>query len=119
MRSIEDLLQPLTVAATLFPPNSRYHGIPIATWRRPDGTEVAHLQRRVVPAPSRFAVLREHTVTEGERLDYLASHYIGDPELYWRICDANSALRPDELTERVGRRLRITLPEGIPGPVNA
>ena len=31
------------------------------------------------------------------------------------LCDANGAMRPDELTETIGRRLRITLPEGIPG----
>jgi hypothetical protein len=40
---------------------------------------------------------------------------IGDPELFWRICDANRALRPEALTEEIGRRLRITMPEGIPG----
>ena len=28
------------------------------------------------------------------------------------------AMRPDELTETLGWRLRITLPEGIPGPTN-
>ena len=55
------------------------------------------------------------TVVAGDRLDNLAAHYIGDPEQFWRICDANNALRPHELTQRVGRRLRITLPEGIPG----
>ena len=32
-------------------------------------------------------------------------------------CDANGAMQPDELTETVGRRLRITLPEGITGAV--
>ena len=42
-----------------------------------------------------------------------------DPEQFWRLCDANAAMRPDELTESVGRRLRITLPEGIPGVSNA
>ena len=54
-------------------------------------------------------------MTEGERLDNIAAQYLGDPEQFWRICDANGAMRPDELTETVGRRLRITLPEGIPG----
>ena len=38
------------------------------------------------------------------------------PRQFWRVCDANAAMRPDELTETIGRRLRITLPEGIPGP---
>ena len=56
---------------------------------------------------------------EGERLDIIAAQHLGDPEQFWRLCDANGAMRPDELTETVGRRLRITLPEGIPGPRNA
>ena len=58
-------------------------------------------------------------MTEGERLDNLAAQYIGDSELFWRICDANRAMRPAELTETLGRLLRITLPEGIPGMQNA
>ena len=55
----------------------------------------------------------EHMVTEGERLDNITAQYLGDPEQFWRVCDANGAMRPDELTETIGRRLRITLPEGI------
>jgi hypothetical protein len=31
------------------------------------------------------------------------------------VADANGAMRPDELTEEIGRKLRITLPEGVPG----
>jgi hypothetical protein len=40
---------------------------------------------------------------------------IGDPELFWQLCDSNGAMQPDELTETIGRKIRITLPEGIPG----
>jgi len=40
---------------------------------------------------------------------------LGDPELFWRLCDANDTLHPQELTEAVGRRLSVPLPEGIPG----
>jgi len=119
MRSIEDLLPPVALEATAFPPTSRYHGIGIATLERPDGTTVAYVRRRFVPGRDRFAVLREHVVAQGDRLDNLAAHYLGDPETFWRICDANAALRPDDLTATVGRRLRITLPEGIPGPIDA
>lgn len=100
----------------LFPPTSRYFGIETATLKDAKGREIAYLRRRFVPSPDRFALLQEHTVTEGERLDNVTARYLGDPEQFWRICDANNALRPDELTETVGRRLRITLPEGIPGP---
>ena len=53
------------------------------------------------------------------RLDNLAAEYLGDPEQFWRICDANGVLRPDELTDTIGRRIRITLPDGIPGAPNA
>jgi len=58
-------------------------------------------------------------LTEGDRLDNLTFDYLGDPEQFWRIADANRAMRPDELTETIGRQLRITLPEGIPGASNA
>ncbi len=49
---------------------------------------------------------------DGDRLDLIAHRYLGDPELYWRICDANRALRPEELTAEPGRRLVI--PIGMP-----
>src|SRR3954447_3992899 len=98
-----------------FPPTSRYYGIELSALTTSDGAVVAYLRRRFVPSPERFAFLREHAVTEGERLDQVAAREIGDPEAFWRICDANAAMRPDALTEVIGRRLRITLPEGIPG----
>ena len=98
-----------------FPPTSRYSGIEIISLTRADGVVVAYLRRRFVPSPDRFALLHDHTVTEGERLDHLAGRELGDPEAFWRICDANAAMRPDDLTETVGRRIHITLPEGIPG----
>ena len=56
-----------------------------------------------------------HAVIEADRTDNLAAHYLGDPELYWRLCDANNAMLPEELTDTVGRKLRIVLPEGVPG----
>lgn len=102
----------------LFPPNSRYHGIETTTLTR-DGRAISYLRRRLVPPSSRFSLLREHTVVGGDRLDNLAAEYFSDPELYWRICDANDAMRPRDLVEEAGRRLRITLPEGIPGADDA
>ena len=98
-----------------FPPTSRYHGFETARFTAPDGREIVYLRRRFVPPPERFALLQEHVVVDGDRLDRITAHYLGDPEQFWRICDANRAMRPDELTETIGRRLRITLPEGFPG----
>ena len=105
--------QMLALAAPLFAPSSRYSGIDTAKLETPDGETIVYLRRRFVPQPERFALLREHVVTQGDRLDNLAALYLGDPELFWRLCDANRALRPDELIEEIGRRLRITLPEGL------
>jgi hypothetical protein len=115
---LQALLQQTGSATAAFPPTSRYHQIPIARLTMADGTEVAYLQRRFVPPPENFALLQEHLVTEGERLDHIAAKYLGDPEQFWRLCDANGAMRPDELLEPVGRRIRITLPENIPGGQN-
>lgn len=97
-----------------FPPTSRYAAVTVVTYTNPDGTEIVYLKRRFVPPPDRFALLQEHKVTQGERLDNIATRYVGDPLQFWRLCDANRAMRPDELTETIGRKLRITLPEGIP-----
>jgi nucleoid-associated protein YgaU len=76
------------------------------------------VRRRFCPPPERFALLQEHAVVQGDRLDNITAKYLGDPEQFWRICDANAAMRPEDLIE-IGRRLRITLPEGIPGMQNA
>lgn len=103
----------------MFPVTSRYHLIRTALIEAADGRQVVYLRRRFIPPPERFELLFEHAVTEGERLDNITAQYLGDPEQFWRICDANGAVRPEELTETTGRRLRLTLPEGIPATPNA
>jgi len=102
-----------------FPPTSRYYGIDTVTIQAADGRTVIYLKRRFIPSPDNFALLQLHVVTQGERLDNVTAKYLNDPEQFWRICDANGAMRPDELTETVGREIRITLPEGIPATPNA
>ena len=102
----------------VFPPNSRYRGLPTATLTKPDGTVITYVRRRFVPPPERFATLTEHSVVEGDRMDSIAAKYLGDPEQFWRLCDANGAMRPAEL-EVVGGTVRVTLPEGIPAPSHA
>jgi len=102
-----------------FPPTSRYYGIETAMLKTIEGQTVVYLRRRFLPSADRFALLQLHTVSEGERLDNIAAKYLDDPEAFWRIADANAAMRPEELAEEIGRILRITLPEGIPGTPNA
>jgi hypothetical protein len=98
-----------------FPPTSRYYGIEIASLTTPDGEQIPYLRRRFLPPSDAFALLREHVVSDGERMDLIAARELGDAQAYWRICDSNDAMRPEDLTSPIGRRLRITLPQGIPG----
>jgi len=102
-----------------FPFTSRYHGVATGKLVTADGKAVVYVRRRFVPPPENFALLLEHTVVEGERLDNITASYLGDPEQFWRVCDANNVMRPDELTETVGRKIRITLPESLPGADHA
>jgi hypothetical protein len=98
-----------------FPVSSRYHDVEVATVTAAEGRTIAYLRRRFVPPPESFSLLREHVVRAGERLDQVAAAEISDPEQFWRVADANGAMAPEELTDAPGRRLRITLPAGIPG----
>ena len=117
MSDAETLTDPAELGAaarSMFPPTSRYDGLDDGDAHRGrTARSIAYLRRRFVPPPERFALLAEHVVAQGDRLDNIAAQYLGDPEQFWRICDANGAMRPEELTETLGRALRITLPEGI------
>jgi hypothetical protein len=102
-----------------FPPNSRYLASPTKVYTAADGSQIVYLARRIVPQPEAFALLHTRVVAQGDRIDNIAAAELGDPEQYWRICDANRAIFPAALTERVGRVLRITLPQGIPANTGA
>ncbi len=76
------------------------------------------LQKNLFTATSRYYGIDTETLTtatQAERLDNIAAKFLGDPELFWRIADANGAMRPEDLVRTVGRKLRITLPQGIAG----
>jgi hypothetical protein len=112
---VQALLAQTSLQNTLFTPSSRYYGIGTNTLDLAGGATIVYVLRRFVPPPENFQLLQEHTVVQGDRLDNLAAQYLGDPTLFWRLCDANRAMRPDDLTATVGRVLKITLPEGIAG----
>ncbi len=111
---LQALIQAVPLTAQLFGANSRYHGSEAAVFVRDNGTPVPYIRRRFCPPPEKFSTLTEHTVTQGERLDNLTAQYLGDPEAFWRVCDANNVIVPTEL-EEVGRVVRITLPAGVGG----
>jgi hypothetical protein len=111
---VQAMLAQTSLKTTLFAATSRYYGLGTTAIEQ-QGRPVAYLLRRFVPQPETFQLLQMHTVVQGDRLDNLAAQYLGDPTLFWRLCDANRAMRPWELTATVGRRLRITMPAGIAG----
>jgi hypothetical protein len=112
---VQAFLEANALKTRLFPPTSRYYGIGSAVTITAVGRAVTYLKRRFLPQPEQLALVQEHNVTQGERLDNLAQQHLGDSEQYWRLCDANGAMVPTELTDTVGRKLRVTLPEGVPG----
>lgn len=112
------------VPSVAFPPTSRYATVGTSVYARTpapgeDPVPVAFLRRRLVPGPERFAVLNEYSCVERDRRDLVAATQLGDPELWWRLADANGVIDPATLTEPVGRVLRVTLGENVPGATGA
>lgn len=112
---VQAMLAQASLQRNLFAATSRYYGIDTETLTSADGTTIIYLKRRFLPSPDSFQLLQEHTVTQGERLDNIAAKFLGDPELFWRLADANGAMRTEELVQTVGRQLKVTLPQGITG----
>jgi hypothetical protein len=98
----------------MFEPTSRYQDVETIKMTLKDSRGeprvVSYKRRRFLPPGGTMTTLAEHTVVQGDRLDNLAARYVGDPEQFWRICDANDVLRPEELTEEIGRIVKIGLP---------
>ena len=118
-QDISKLLQQLGASPSYFPLSSRYRDVAIASLENSKEETIIYLRRRFLPKAENFFVVQEHTVKEGDRLDNITHQYLGDPERFWQICDANDTLIPNELTENAGNKIKITLPEGIPGSNNA
>lgn len=94
----------------MFEHGSRYYALEVATLTTPAGLAVRYVRRRFLPHGASLPLLGEVSIAEGERLDQIAARTLGDPEQYWRICDANDAMRPTDLLATVGALLRIPVP---------
>lgn len=95
----------------MFEPTSRYYALETATYSAPDGRVVAYKRRRFLPQGEAMPLLVEVIVTGGDRLDLIAARTLGDPEQFWRVCDANDAMNPLDLTAELGRTLRVPVPQ--------
>ncbi|MCC7564813.1 MAG: hypothetical protein KO206_00835 [Methanomicrobiaceae archaeon] len=95
----------------MFEYTSRYaHQKPLRFTAR-DGRECSYMPRRFLPGSGDLPLLAEVRVQQGDRLDLIAARTLGDPTMFWRICDANDAMHPLELTAEAGRVLRVPVPQ--------
>lgn len=85
---------------------SRYENVPDAELTRADGRTVRYKRMRFAPRTGATT----DVASDGARLDVVAYRTLGDPEQFWRLCDANQVLRPVDLTAVPGRAVRV------PGP---
>ncbi len=95
----------------MFEQNSRYIRIETATLTDSGGREISYIRRRFLPRSEDLPTLAEVTVTESDRLDLLTARVIGDPEQFWRTCDASNVMNPPDLTAQPGRKIRIPVPQ--------
>lgn len=118
---LQALIQMGVVPTVSFPTDSRYYGTSTLLYTSPTGESISYLARRIVPQPGtpNFATIAQHTVRQGDRLDLIAAKYLGDPMIFWLICDANGAIEPHDLVAASGKVLNITTPQGVPGAPNA
>jgi len=120
---LQALLAADLVPTAVLPPTSRYADIGSTAYtpRPAPGEEpvpVPHFRRRLCPPPERFALLYEYVAVEGDRRDLVAARHLGDAELWWRLADAGGVLDPERMT-LPGCRVRITLPDSVPGGTDA
>jgi hypothetical protein len=110
---VQLLIEAGAIPSSPFGPTSRYYNVSVGRYKRAaDDPGVNYLLRRFIPQLRDIAVAAEHIVQSGERPELLAAQTLGDPELYWRLADANRVTDPFELTQ-LGRRLSIPNPPGL------
>lgn len=88
----------------MFFKGSRYATIDEHKITNSKGREIHYKKIRFIPDTK---AQLGHIVTQGERLDHIAHRHYKDAERFWRICDANCAMWPDDLVAEAGRTILI------------
>lgn len=78
----------------MFFKGSRYANLPTATYKDASGRVINYVRTRFITTPTSYI---GHKVIDGERMDLISYQYLRDPEQFWRICDVNLAMWPDEI----------------------
>lgn len=93
----------------MFFQGSRYEKVDTA--QITDGTGQVISYKKVRFIPDTPAVLG-HTLVQGERLDQISYSFYKDAQRFWRICDANFAMWPDDLVSQANVTILIPPSEG-------
>jgi hypothetical protein len=112
---LQQLINAGAVTQQSYATDSRYYGLPLLSLTNPAGAQVSYVSRRFIPPPEDYSLLQLYRVKQGDRVDSIAGTILGDPLLYWQVCDANLAVEPDDLVAEPGSFINITLPQGVPG----
>ena len=88
----------------MFFKGSRYANLPVLHTTDSRGRQVAYKATRLIP---RSEFVAGHLVQQSDRLDLIAYQRYRDAERFWRICDANVAMWPEDLVRQPGRVIGI------------
>jgi len=94
----------------MFDHTSRYAALETTRLTDAEGKEIPYVKRRLLPMGETIPLLTEVKVESDDRLDRIAYKTLGSGEQSWRICDANNAMNPADLTEEPGKILRVPIP---------
>lgn len=85
--------------------NSRYANDQLVLVEGSDGKQRTTI---ILPEPtSNQFTYTTHVVTAIDRLDLLATTYLGDPSQWWKICDLNPDITIDWTVMPVGKTIRV------------
>jgi hypothetical protein len=94
---------------SMFFQGSRYEKVDTAQITDRAGQVIPYKKVRFIPGTP--AVLG-HTLVQGERLDQISYSFYKDAQRFWRICDANYAMWPDDLVSQANVMILIPPSEG-------
>ena len=92
----------------MFEATSRYNECGDAFVVANDGKTIKYKKRRFIPKEKESQItILEIDIVAGDRIDLISSKYLADPEQFWRLCDMNGVMHPLDLTEEIGKTIKI------------
>lgn len=95
--------------------DSRYASAAQLGYTAADGEQLVYLTPRLLPFPESFSPVLTQRVTDSDRIDLIAWKNLGNPQLSWRIADANRAMHPGSLPGAPGDTLVIPVAGSVGG----